>query len=56
MTEFYAEYFFKIYDKENIGNKIILVNDISEIPQTSIGEDTIILYEDYANDNYKSLY
>ena len=55
MTDFYAEYFFKIYDKENIGNKIILVNDISEIPIEDINADTIILYEYYEDNSYKSL-
>ena len=56
MTDFYSEYFFKIYDKENIGNKIILVNDISEIPQSDINENTIILYENYENNDYKAIY
>ena len=56
MTEFYSEYFFKIYDKENVGNKIILVRDISEIPESEIGEDTIILYEHYEDNDYKALY
>lgn len=56
MTEFYAEYFFKIYDKENIGNKIILVNDVSEIPVDDIGSETIVLYENYEQNNYSSLY
>lgn len=55
MTDFYSEYFFKIYDKENIGNKIILVNDISEIPIEDINTDTIILYEYYEDNSYKSL-
>ena len=56
MTDFYSEYFFKIYDKENIGNKIILVRDIAEVPASDIGEDTIILYENYDNNDYKALY
>ena len=56
MTDFYAEYFFKIYDKENVGKKIILVRDISEIPVSEIGENTIILYENYEDNDYKALY
>ena len=56
MTNFYAEYFFKIYDKDDVGNKILLVNDISEIPETDIGEDTIVLYENYDSNDYKALY
>lgn len=55
MTEFYSEYFFKIYDRENVGNKIILVHDISEIPESDIGDDTIILYENYEDNDYKPL-
>ena len=56
MTDFYAEYFFKIYDKDNVGNKIILINDVSEIPQGDLNENTIILYENYDENDYKSLY
>ena len=52
MTDFYAEYFFKIYDKDNVGNKILLVNDISEIPINEIDDDTIILYEDIGKNIY----
>ena len=56
MTEFYAENILKIYDINNIGKPMILVSDISEIPQEEIGENTIILYEDIANNNYAALY
>ena len=51
MTDFYAEYFYKIYDKEDIGNKIILFNDINEL--TNIDkENAIILLEDLENNKY----
>ena len=52
MNEFYAEYLFKIYDKNNVGNKIIIIKDISEIPAEDIGENTIILYEDLITNSY----
>lgn len=55
MTDFYSEYFFKIYDKKNIGNRIILVSDISEIPIEDINSDTIILFENYENNDYQSI-
>lgn len=55
MTNFYAEYFFKIYDKNDVGNKILLVDDMADIPQEDIGKDTIILYENYENNDYKEL-
>lgn len=56
MTNFYAEYFFKIYDKNDVGKQIILVSDISEIPESDIGPDTIILYENYESNIYSALY
>ena len=56
MTKFYAENILKIYDINNIGKPMVLVSDISEIPQEDIGENTIILYEDIANNNYAALY
>lgn len=56
MTKFYAENILKIYDINNIGKPMILVSDISEIPQEDIGENTIILYEDITNNNYAALY
>lgn len=56
MTKFYAENILKIYDINNIGKPMILVSDISEIPQEDIGENTIILYEDIDNNNYAALY
>ena len=52
MTNFYSEYFFKIYDKDNIGNKIMLVNDFSEIDERTLDENTIIIYEDPFNNTY----
>ena len=55
MTNFYAEYMLKIYDKNNVGNTIILVNDVSEIPLEEYGENTIILYEDLLNEKYVPL-
>ena len=52
MTKFYSEYFFKIYDKENIGNTINLYNVITEV-DLSNPQNTIILEEDIANNEYK---
>lgn len=56
MTKFYAENILKIYDINNVGKPMILVNDLSEIPQEDVGANTIILYEDIANNNYAALY
>ena len=55
MSNFYAEYMLKIYDKNNVGNKMIVVNSIADIPLEDIGENTIILYEDLENMGYKQL-
>ncbi len=55
LTNFYAEYLLKIYDKNNVGSTIILVDDVSEIPMEEYGEDTIILYEDLLNGVYVPL-
>lgn len=55
MSNFYGEYMLKIYDKNNIGNKMIVVNSIADIPIEDIGENTIILYEDLENMGYKQL-
>ncbi len=55
MNEFYAEYIFKIYDKNNVGKKIIIVEDVSEIPIDDIGNNTIILYENLATNTYEVL-
>ena len=53
MTNFYAEYFYKIYDKDNVGNKIILVDDASNIPSEEFtNKDTIIIYEDLNTNLY----
>ena len=53
MTEFYSEYILKIYDKNDVGNKMILVKDFSEIDKNDINDDTIILYEDLNDNDYK---
>ena len=55
MTEFYAEYILKIYDKNDIGNKMILVKDITEIPVEDLQNDSIVLYEDYTKNIYAVL-
>ena len=52
MTKFYSEYFFKIYDKENIGNTINLYNVITEV-DLSDPINTIVLEEDFPNNEYK---
>ena len=52
MTKFYSEYFFKIYDKDDVGNIITLVNDFNEIDVDKCDENTIILYEDPYNNIY----
>ena len=56
MTNFYAEYILKIYDKNDVGKAMILVEDYSEIPETDIEENTIILYENLNDNNYAALY
>ena len=55
INEFYAEYLLKIYDKKNVGNKIIIVDSIGDIPIEDIKYDTIVLYEDLENMEYKQL-
>lgn len=56
MTSFYAEYFFKIYDKDNVGNNIILVKKLDEIPNEDINnKDVIILYENLALNKYSAM-
>lgn len=52
MTDFYAEYFYKIYDKENIGNKIVFINSIAELPNGSNNDNSIVLIEDMVNNAY----
>lgn len=52
MTDFYAEYFYKIYDKENIGNKIIFISDINDLPYGPNDENSIVLVEDIVNNAY----
>ena len=54
MTNFYAEYFFKIYDKENIGNTMKLFNVITEV-DLSDPLNTIVLEEDFPNNEYSEL-
>ena len=55
MNNFYAEYMLKVYDKNDIGNKMNIVNSIADIPLDDIGYNTIILYEDLENMGYKQL-
>ena len=55
MTNFYAEYLFKIYDENNVGNAIILVNDISEIDFSTVDDETIILYENHVDNTYEKI-
>ena len=55
MTKFYAEYIYKIYDKENVGNTINLLKDFDEIPLDVIDKNTIIIYEDIENNKYAIL-
>lgn len=52
MTNFYSDYYFKIYDINDIGKKINLVGAYEEIPVDEIDEDTIILTEDWVNNVY----
>ena len=52
MTDFYAEYFFKIYDEKYVGNKIRFINDLNELPDDTTIDNTIVLIEDYANSCY----
>ena len=52
MTDFYAEYFFKIYDEKYVGNKIRFINDLNELPDDTTLDNTIVLIEDYANSCY----
>ena len=52
INEFYAEYLFKIYDKNNVGNKMTIIKDVSEVPLEDINEDTIILNEDLLSNSY----
>lgn len=52
MTDFYAEYFYKIYDKENKGNKIIFISDLTELPYGVDNDNSIVLIEDMANNAY----
>lgn len=56
LTNFYAEYFFKIYDKENIGNKIILIDDLLGLEDGASDDNSIILVEDILNNTYKRFY
>ena len=53
MTKFYSEYYYKIYDINDVGTTINLVNSYEEIPAEDINEDTIILVEDWKNNVYE---
>ena len=55
MTNFYAEYFYKIYDKDNVGNKIILINDYNDLSIEALNDKSIVLYENYAINTYSLL-
>ena len=55
MTNFYAEYFYKIYDKDNIGNKIILINNYNDLPIEAFTDKSIVLYENYSLNCYSPL-
>ena len=56
LTNFYAESILKIYDINDVGKPMIMVSDLSEIPQEDIGNsNVIILYEDITNNNYAVL-
>lgn len=52
MTKFYAEYFYKIYDKDNIGNTIILIDDISDITNYGNLDKAIVLSENFIDNTY----
>ena len=52
MTNFYAEYFYKIYDENNVGNKIILINDFNDLPIEALNDNSIVLYENYSINAY----
>lgn len=44
-TDFYAKWFFTIYDKKYENHPIVLVNDISELPETVTPDNAIVLVE-----------
>lgn len=53
MTNFYAEYFYKIYDEKYIGNKINFINDLNKLPADATKDNTLVFIEDYSNNLYK---
>ena len=53
MTDFYAEYFYKIYDEKYIGNKINFINDLNKLPLDANKDNTFVFIEDYTNNVYK---
>lgn len=55
MTNFYAEYFYKIYDKDNVGNKIILIDNYTNLPIEALDDESIVLYENYSLNCYSPL-
>ena len=55
MTDFYAEYYFKIFDKTNVGNIIILLDDPEEIKNYDMDKNSIVLYENIDKNEYEIL-
>lgn len=53
MTDFYADYFYKIYDEKYVGNKIRFIDDLNELPDDTDVENTLVFIEDYANNVYR---
>ena len=51
-TNFYSEYFFKIYDKNYIGIPIHFINDDKDFPSDFNPENDILLLEDLNNNGY----
>ncbi|WP_155988254.1 hypothetical protein [Oribacterium sp. P6A1] len=47
MTEFYGEYFYKPYDpqKTGQGSRLHYINDISELPDSAVYENSVVLLE-----------
>lgn len=45
-TQFYADWFFKIYDNERIGNSIILLDKVEDLPIEANSENSILIIED----------
>ena len=54
-SEFYREYFFKIYDKTNEGLTIGVINGPNDIPKDFDKKNDILLFEDIANYGYQDI-